>query len=83
MKNNDAEEAVRTRSLINTFVIRLLESIVSRIATSESSVFYLVAVADYAGLNLTLSKTPKTGFLATRPIGGAVQLVPIGTVQAL
>ena len=36
-------------------------------ATSEISLF-LVPIAERAGLNLTLSQTPKTGFLATWPI---------------
>ena len=34
----------------------------------EILIFYLVSVAEQAGLNLTLSETPKTGFLALRPI---------------
>ena len=55
-------------SLISAFVIRLLESIISRLATSEISIFYRGFVAKQAGLNLTLSETLKTGFLATRPI---------------
>ena len=56
------------RSLISAFVIRFLESIVSKLATSKISIFYLVSVDKQAGLNLTLSETPKTGFLTTRPI---------------
>ena len=54
-------------SLISTFVIRLLESIISRLATSKISIFLLVSVAEQAGFNLTLSETPKTGFVASRP----------------
>ena len=50
------------RSLISAFVVRLLESIISKLATSEVSLFWLVSVAEQAGLNLTLSDTPKTGF---------------------
>ena len=56
------------RSLISAFVIRLMESIISRLATGENSIFELVSVAEQAGLNLTLSETSKTGFVATRPI---------------
>ena len=37
-------------------------------ATSEISLFLLVSVAEKTGLDLTLSETPKTGFLALRPI---------------
>ena len=54
--------------LISAFVIRLLEIIISKLDTSEISIFLLVSVAEQAGLNLTLSETPKTGFVALRPI---------------
>ena len=40
----------------------LLESIISRLATSK------ISVAEQAGLNLTLSETPKTGFVTSRTI---------------
>ena len=36
---------------------------ISRLATGEISIFYLVFVAEQASLNLTLSDTPKTVFL--------------------
>ena len=45
----------------------LFESTISKLATSEISIFYLVPVAEQAGLNLTLAETPKTGFLTSRP----------------
>ena len=54
--------------LISAFVIRLLEIIISKLDTSEISIFLLVSVAEQAGLNLTLSETPKTGFVALQPI---------------
>ena len=60
-----ADQPVHQRSLISTFVICLLKSIISKIVTSEISIS---SVAEQAGLNLTLSETPKTGFLASRPI---------------
>ena len=41
---------------------------ISRLDTSEISIFYLVSVAEQTGLNLILSETPKTGFVASRPI---------------
>ena len=66
--NQGADQPAHPHSLISAFVIRLLKSIVSRLSTSEISHFLLVSVAEQVGLNLTLSKTPKTGFLATRPI---------------
>ena len=45
----------------------LLKSIISELATSEISIFYLVSVADQAVLNLALLETPKTGFVTTGP----------------
>ena len=55
-------------SLISTFFARFLESIICKLATCEISVFQLVSVAEETGLKLALSETPKTGFVATRPI---------------
>ena len=55
------------RSLISAFLIRLLASIIYRLATSEISILQLVFVVKQAGLNLALSEIPKTGFVATRP----------------
>ena len=46
---------------------RFLESIISKLATSDISTFYLVSVTEETGLKLALSATPKTGFVATRP----------------
>ena len=63
--NKGADQTAHLRS---TFVIRFLESIMSRLAWSEISIFYVVSVAEETGLDLTLSGTPKTGFHATRPI---------------
>ena len=54
-------------SLINAFVIHLMESIISRYATSKISIFSLVSVAEQAGLNLTLFEAPKTAFVPSRP----------------
>ena len=49
-------------------ILRYLGSIISRLALSEISIFYLISVAEQAGLNLTFSETLKTGILSTRPI---------------
>ena len=49
------------RSLTSAFVIRLLESIISRLATFGISIFYLVFVTEQVGFNLILSETPKAG----------------------
>ena len=58
--NKSADQPAHSRSLISAFVFCSLESIISKLATSEISIFYLVPVAEQAGLNLTLSETPKT-----------------------
>ena len=65
-KNTGADQPGHLRSLISAFVIRLLASIMYRLATSEILIFQLVFVVGEAGLNLTLLETPKTGFVATR-----------------
>ena len=66
--NTGADQPAHPRSLISAFVIHFLESFISRLATSEISIFELVSVAEQVGLNLTLSKTPETGFVAARLI---------------
>ena len=65
--NKGAYQPVHPRSPISAFVIRILESTMSRLATSEILIFWLVSVAEQAGLNLTLSNTPKTGFATLGP----------------
>ena len=66
--NKGADQPAHTRSLISAFVIRLYESSISKPATREISVSELVSEAEETGLSVGLSETPKTGFLATRPI---------------
>ena len=51
------------RGPICTFVIHLLESIISELASSLILIFQLVSVAEQAGLNLN-----KATFVASRPI---------------
>ena len=48
--------------------IGMFESIISRLAMTEISMSQLASADEQAGLNLTLSKTPKIGFLTSRPI---------------
>ena len=62
--NKNADQPTHPRSLISVFVIRLLESIISRLATIEISIVLLLSVTEETGL----SETPKTGYLASRPI---------------
>ena len=66
--NTGADQPVHMHSLISAFVIHFLESIICNLATGEISIFKLVSVAEETSLKLTLSETPKTGFLAMRPI---------------
>ena len=55
-------------SLISAFVIRSLESIISKLANSEILIQLTVSEAEETGLSLALSESPKTGFVASRPI---------------
>ena len=50
------------RSLISTFVVHCLDSIISLVSISIISSLQLASVAAQAGLSLTWLKTPKTGF---------------------
>ena len=63
-----ADQPAHPRRLISAFVIHVLKSIISKLATGEILFFYLVSVAEETGLKLALSDTPKTGFLAKRLI---------------
>ena len=60
--NKYADQPVHPRSLISTFVVRCLNSMICILAISKVSRFYLAFVAEQAGLNLTWSKFPKTHF---------------------
>ena len=64
--NKDAGQPAHPRSLISVYVIRCLDSIIPPFSIFEISNLYLVSVAVQAGLSLTWSQTPKTGFLVTR-----------------
>ena len=66
--NKGADQPAHPRSLISTFVIRYLGSIIPLGSTSKISSLWLVFVAEEASLSLTWSETPKTGFLVTRLI---------------
>ena len=78
--NKGADQPAHPRSLISAFVIRFLESIISKLAASEISIFELVPDAQQAGLNLTLSETPKTVFVVTRPIWFESSLFPLNLI---
>ena len=64
--NKGADQPAHLCSLISAFVIRCLYSMIPLVSISEISSLYLVSVAAQAGLCLTWSQTPKTGFLVTR-----------------
>ena len=64
--NKGADQPAHPRSLISTCVFRCLDSIISLVSIFEISNLWVASVAAHAGLSLTTSKTPKTGFLVTR-----------------
>ena len=64
--NNGEDQPEHPRSLISAIVVRCLDSAIPLLATAEISRLWLVSVAEQAGLSLTWSQTPKTGFLVTR-----------------
>ena len=60
--NKGADQPAHPRSLISTFVVRCLDSIIPMLANSKISRLQLVSVTVQTGLSLTWSQTPKTGF---------------------
>ena len=59
--NKGADQPAHPRSLISTFVVCCLDSVIPHLAIAEISRLYLISEAD-----LTWSQTPKAGFLVTR-----------------
>ena len=56
--NKGADQPAHARSLISAFVVRLMERIISKLATSDIYFFfYLVNVDEGTCLNLILSET--------------------------
>ena len=66
--NKGADQPAHLRNLISAFVIRCLDSIISLVSILAISWLSLASLAAQAGLCLTWSETPKTGFLVTRLI---------------
>ena len=66
--NKGADQPARPRSLISTFVVHFVDSIIPLVFISEISSLYLASLAAQACLYLTWLQTPKTGFLLTRLI---------------
>ena len=63
--NKGTDQPAHLRSLISAFIIRCLNRIIPLLAISKIYKSWLVSVAEQAGLSLTWSETPKTGFLVT------------------
>ena len=57
--NKDADQPAHRRSLISAFVVRCLDSIISRVSLCAISWLYLVSVAEQIGSSLSWSKTLK------------------------
>ena len=51
--NKGADQPAHPRSLISTFVVHCLHSIIPAVSISEISSFYLASVAVQAGLSFT------------------------------
>ena len=60
--NKGADQPAHLRSLISTFVVRCLDSVICIVAISNVSRFYLASVAEQAGLNPTWSKISEDTF---------------------
>ena len=65
--NKGSDQPAHLCNLI-ALVIPLLDSIVSKLATSEISFLQVVSVAEQAGLGMAFSETLKTGFLVSKLI---------------
>ena len=61
-KNKGADQPAHSRSLISTFVVRCLDSMICILAISKGSRFYVASVGEQAGLNLTCSKIHEDTF---------------------
>ena len=81
MNNKGADQPALPHSLVSTFVICFLKSTISKLATSAISNLELVPVAEQAGLNLILSETLKTGFVAMRPICVSSSNATVGQIS--
>ena len=66
--NKGTDQPAHPRSLTSAFVTRLLERIISKLATSKISIFYLVYDAEHAVF--VWSESPKTGNTQFKPLGG-------------
>ena len=74
VNNKGADQPAHPHSLISTFVVGCLDSIITLVSKFEISSLYLATVAAQAGLCLTWTQTPMTGFLMTKLIYNEVNL---------
>ena len=65
--NKGVDQPAHPHRLISAFAIRFLESVISRLATSEILIICLVSVSVGTCLSLALSEAPKTDFVTSRP----------------
>ena len=65
-KNEGADQPAHLRSLISSFVVRCLDSIIPLLAITEISRLQLVFIDEQAGLSFTWLNIPETGFLVRR-----------------
>ena len=65
-KQHKRIQPAHSHSLISTVVIRLLESIISRLAIGEISFFKLVSVDEETEFSLTLYRKPQSQVLSHR-----------------
>ena len=66
--NNWADQPAHPCSLISTFVVHCLDSIIPLVSITEISSLYLASVAEQASLSLTRPQTPRTGILLMKLI---------------
>ena len=62
VNNKGADQPAHPRSLISTFIVHHLDSIICILAIYKVSIFQLGSVDDQTGLNLTWSKIPEDTF---------------------
>ena len=63
VNNNGTDQPVHPHSLISAIAICSLENAISKLATCKISRFYLVSLAEQAGLSMILLDISKTRFL--------------------
>ena len=67
-KQQSADQPAHPCNLISVFFIHCFDRIIPLVSTFKISSLRLVSIAVQAGLSLTWSETPKTGFLVRRLI---------------